>query len=204
MKQLRVTQAAVLNAKLRSQVGRASHAGTTRRLPPASGREEHLATAPAEPESLTITVETRRLQADKVAGPETQQPARVAEMSASTHYYNAQLIDHLTTLRKAMEHDKQSTALKDIGQTDCTRLINTCLLELKMLQFQCLKAVSSVEERLLPLKVNQPGDGSRAPARTIEVLPDCTVTVVVEVQDRKLPLKVHLQYEKKAKASRED
>jgi hypothetical protein len=128
----------------------------------------------------------------------------VEEMSASTHHYNAQLIDHLTTLRKVMEQDKESTALKNIGQTDCTRLINSCLQDLKMLQFQCLKAVSSVEERLLPLKVNQAGDGSKAPARTIEVLPDCTVTVVVEVQDRKLPLKVHVQYEKKPKASKEE
>jgi hypothetical protein len=66
-----------------------------------------------------------------------------------------------------------------------------------MLQFQCWKAVSSVGERLLPVKVNPSGDGGKAPPRVVEVLPDCMITVCVEVRERKLPLKVHLQYTKK-------
>lgn len=47
------------------------------------------------------------------------------------------------------------------------------------------------------MKVNPAGDGSRGPARVIEVLPDCMLTVCVEVVDRKVPLKFYVQYAKK-------
>jgi hypothetical protein len=67
-----------------------------------------------------------------------------------------------------------------------------------MLHFQCSQSVSRAADRITSLRVNPVGDGTRASPRTIEILAECVVSVSVEVTERKLPLKIFLQYEKKS------
>lgn len=45
------------------------------------------------------------------------------------------------------------------------------------------------------MKVNPQGDGTRGPARMLDILPDTHQTIAVEVQGRKLPLKLVLDYD---------
>ena len=47
------------------------------------------------------------------------------------------------------------------------------------------------------MKIPSIGDGTRGAERELEILPDTMVTVAVEVKERKLPLKIHLQYRRK-------
>lgn len=144
---------------------------------------------------LTINVETSRQPSGRVG--EQPPESGVAGLSLRTQAYNQQLLEHLQTLKRIMDLDEQSGYLPRLGHSDCSQLLAKCVFDLKMLQFQCWKVVSSVGERVIPLKVNSAGDGSRGPARVVEVLPDCMLTFSVEVADRKLPLKVFVQYAKK-------
>ena len=64
-----------------------------------------------------------------------------------------------------------------------------------MLAFQCDRTVTREEDRIIPLKVNPPGDGTKGPVKLFEILKECTMTCRIEVLNRKLPLKLHIDYQ---------
>ena len=87
--------------------------------------------------------------------------------------------------------------MKEIDKADCKKLISQTTKDIKMIQYACERVVSAEEDRILPLKVNPSGDGTKAPFSMLEILPDCTITCKIDVNNRKLPLKLNLQYEMK-------
>lgn len=79
--------------------------------------------------------------------------------------------------------------------TDCTTIIKNILNELKTIQFQCSRMLVSSENNSENLITTEPGDGRKASALQIEIPANCSITYSVDVKNRKLPLKISLQYD---------
>lgn len=59
-----------------------------------------------------------------------------------------------------------------------------------MCQFNCNWRVNNVKDRIVALNTLQPGNGQRGAVSTLELLPETSMTVSVNVRGRKAPLKV--------------
>ena len=84
--------------------------------------------------------------------------------------------------------------------TDCSKKINHARKEIQRIVYQCNTTVAQEDDWIVPLKCPALEEGNiKGPVHKVDIIEDCQVVCRVEVLGRKIPLKVHLDFDEAKK-----